>query len=162
MFLLIKWQDPYKEGPCSWPLYAQQAHDKLINYSFPLWYSIKVHSSSQFPFLRDTVFVVQLWSCVWVFVTAWTAACQASLSLIISRVHSNSCPLSWWYHPTISFSVTFFFHLQSFPALEFFPWVGSSLQVAKLLKEVLLVRKTGPTVERTVPLPSNAPTKLNK
>ena len=49
MFLLIREQDPYKEGPCSWPLYAQQAHDKLINYSFSVWYSIKVHSSSQFP-----------------------------------------------------------------------------------------------------------------
>ena len=56
MFLLIKWQDSYKEGPCSWPLYAQQAHDKLINYSFPLWYSIKVHSSPQFPFFEGYSF----------------------------------------------------------------------------------------------------------
>ena len=32
-------------------------------------------------------------------------------------VHSNSCPLSLWCHPTISSSVIpFFFHLQSFPA----------------------------------------------
>ena len=32
-------------------------------------------------------------------------------------VYSNSCPLSWWCHPTISFSVfPFFSHLQSFPA----------------------------------------------
>ena len=31
------------------------------------------------------------------------------------RVYSNSCPLSWWWHPTISFSVVpFSFHLQSF------------------------------------------------
>ena len=30
---------------------------------------------------------------------------------------SNSCPLSWWYHPTISSSViTFSSYLQSFPA----------------------------------------------
>ena len=35
---------------------------------------------------------------------------------------SNSCPLRWWCHPTISSSVTpFISHLQSFPALEFFP-----------------------------------------
>ena len=28
----------------------------------------------------------------------------------------NSCPLSWWYHPTISWSVVpFSYHLQSFP-----------------------------------------------
>ena len=34
---------------------------------------------------------------------------------------SNSCPLSWWCHPTISFSVVPFIScLQSFPALESF------------------------------------------
>ena len=34
-----------------------------------------------------------------------------------TRVYSNSCPLSWWCHPTISFSVVpFSFCLQSFPA----------------------------------------------
>ena len=33
------------------------------------------------------------------------------------RVDTNSCPLSWWCHPTISSSVIpFSFHLQSFPA----------------------------------------------
>ena len=33
------------------------------------------------------------------------------------RVHSNSCPLSWWCHSTISSSVvSFSSHLQSFPA----------------------------------------------
>ena len=32
-------------------------------------------------------------------------------------VYSNSCPLSWWYHPTISSSVvSFSSRLQSFPA----------------------------------------------
>ena len=32
-------------------------------------------------------------------------------------VYPNSCPLSWWCHPTISSSVVHFFsHLQSFPA----------------------------------------------
>ena len=36
-------------------------------------------------------------------------------------VCSNSCPLSWWYHPTISSSVVPFFCTQSFPALESFP-----------------------------------------
>ena len=38
------------------------------------------------------------------------------------RVHSNSCPLSWWWHPTISSSViSFSSHLQSFPGLGSFP-----------------------------------------
>ena len=38
-----------------------------------------------------------------------------------SGVYSNSCPLSWWCHPTISSSVIpFFFHLQSSPASQSF------------------------------------------
>ena len=37
-------------------------------------------------------------------------------------VYSNSRPLSWWCHPTISSSVvSFSFHLQSFPASGSFP-----------------------------------------
>jgi len=37
------------------------------------------------------------------------------------RDYSNSCPLSWWYHPTISSSVIPFSScLQSFPASESF------------------------------------------
>ena len=34
-------------------------------------------------------------------------------------VHTNSCPLSWWCHPTISSSVTPFSCPQSFPAWVF-------------------------------------------
>ena len=65
--------------------------------------------------------LVQLLSYIWLFVTPWTAAWQASLSLS-PRVCSNSCPLSWWCHPTISSSVTPFSScLQSFPASESFP-----------------------------------------
>ena len=38
-----------------------------------------------------------------------------------SGVYSNSCPFSWWCHPTISSSVVpFSSHLQSFPALGSF------------------------------------------
>ena len=38
------------------------------------------------------------------------------------RDYSNSCPLSWWYHPTISSSVIPFSSCpQSFPASESFP-----------------------------------------
>ena len=45
--------------------------------------------------------------------TPWTAALQASL---LPEVYSNSCPLSWWCHPAISFSVTSFSsYSQSFP-----------------------------------------------
>ena len=60
---------------------------------------------------------VQSLSHVWVFVTPWTAARQASLSITNSGVYSNSCPSSWWCHPTMSSSVVpFSSHLQSFPA----------------------------------------------
>ena len=37
------------------------------------------------------------------------------------RARSNSCSSSWWCHPTISFSVIPFSHLQSFPASGSFP-----------------------------------------
>ena len=38
------------------------------------------------------------------------------------RAYPNSCPLSWWWHPTISSSViTFSSCLQSFPASGSFP-----------------------------------------
>ena len=56
------------------------------------------------------------------FVTSWTAAHQASLSITNSLIYSNLCPLSQWCHPTISSSaVTFSSCLQSFPASGSFP-----------------------------------------
>ena len=67
-------------------------------------------------------FVVQLLSRIWLFSTPWTAACQTSLSFTISGSLSNSCPLSWWCHPTISSSVVPFSScLQFFPASGSFP-----------------------------------------
>ena len=72
-----------------------------------------------------------------VFVTPWTAAHQASLSITNSRSYSNSCPLSQWCHPTISSSVvTFSSLLQSFPASgsfqmsQFFSSGGQSIEVS--------------------------------
>ena len=60
------------------------------------------------------VIFAQVLSCVWLFTTPWTAACQASRPSLSSWVCSNSCPLSQWCHPTISSSVTpFFYCLQS-------------------------------------------------
>ena len=59
---------------------------------------------------------VQSLSRVRLFVTPWTVASQASLSI------PNSCPLSRWCHPTISSSVVpFSSRLQSFPVSESFP-----------------------------------------
>ena len=51
------------------------------------------------------------------------------------RVYSNSCPLSWWCHPTTSSSVVPFtpaFNLSQHQGL--FKWVSSSHQVAKVLE----------------------------
>ena len=49
-------------------------------------------------------------------------------------VCSNSCPLSWWCHPTISSSVVpFSSHLQS-QHQGLFQWVSSSHQLTKILE----------------------------
>ena len=67
---------------------------------------------SSYPF-----YSVQLLSHVRLFETSWSAACQASYPSSTPRVYSNSCPLSWGCHPTISPSVIPFSScLQSFPA----------------------------------------------
>ena len=49
------------------------------------------------------------------------------------RVHPNSCPSSWWYHPTISSSVVPFSSCpqpllasESFPKSQLFTWGGQS------------------------------------
>ena len=49
--------------------------------------------------------------------------------------HSNSRPLRQWCHPAISSSVVAFSSCpQSLPASEFFQWVNSSHEVAKVLE----------------------------
>ena len=51
------------------------------------------------------------------------------------EAYSNSCPVSLWWHPTISSSVVPFSScLQSFPGLGTFQWVSSLHQVAKVLE----------------------------
>ena len=52
----------------------------------------------------------------------------------ILRACSNSCPLSQWCHPTISYSVALFFCLQSFPATGPFQVSSCLHQAAKLLE----------------------------
>ena len=66
---------------------------------------------------------VQSLSRVWLFVTPWTAACQASLSITNSwRLPKLMSIESRWCHPTISSSVvSFSSHLQSFPTSGSFP-----------------------------------------
>ena len=65
---------------------------------------------------------VKLLSYVRLFVTPWTAACQASLSITTPGAYSNSRPLCQWRHLTISSYVNpFSSRLQSFPASGSFP-----------------------------------------
>ena len=82
---------------------------------------------------------VQSLSRVRLFATPWITACQASLSITISQVHSDSCPSSPWCHPAISSSVVPFSSCpQSLPASESFPmsqlftWGGQSTGASAL------------------------------
>ena len=68
---------------------------------------------------------------------SWTAHTRLPCLSPIPRGYSNSCPLSWWCHPTISsFVVPFSSRLQSFPASgsfqmsQFFVSGGQSIKVS--------------------------------
>ena len=76
------------------------------------WLGSQCFSSVQFSSL----------SCVWLFVTPWTAACQASLSITNSRSLLKFISIDRWCHPAISSSVIPFSSCpQSFPASRSFP-----------------------------------------
>ena len=86
-------------------------------------------------FREAVIHFVQSFSRVQLFVTAWTTARQASLSIINSGVYPNSRPWSWWCHPTISSSVIpFSLCLNLSQNQGLFQWVSSSHQVAKGLE----------------------------
>ena len=85
-----------------WPKYWSFSFGSVLSMNIQGW----------FPFSS-----VQSLSCVRLFVTPWTAAHQASLSITNSGVCSDSSPLSWWCHITIASSVVPFSScLQTFPA----------------------------------------------
>ena len=123
--LLSEWQrKPKSEGCVGWESNPGQLLGRQL--CSPLY-----HQS------LNLICSVQSLSRVWLFVTPWTAAHQASLSITKPRVYSNSCPLSWWCHPTISFSVvSFSSYLQPFPASgsfqmsQFFARGGQSIGVS--------------------------------
>ena len=63
---------------------------------------------------------------------------------------AQTCPSSWWCHPTISSSVIpFSFCLQSFPASGSFKWVSSLHHMAKVL-EIQLQHQSFQWIFRTV------------
>ena len=93
----------------------------LLFGSFTKNYLINTRYARYLPDCGNTSSVQSL-SCVQLFVTPWTAAYQASLSITTSRACSNSCPSNWWCHPTISSSgFPFSSCLQSCPASGSFP-----------------------------------------
>ena len=93
-----------------------------------LYLKMHINTYSYTQILQKSKYIVQFsLSCVQLFATPWTTACQASLSAPMPRVHPNPCPLSQWCHQTISFSVVPFSScLQSFPA-------SGSFQMSQLL-----------------------------
>ena len=65
---------------------------------------------------------VQLLSCVWLLWPHGLQHARIPCSSPTPWACSNSCPLSWWCHPTtLSFVVPFSFYLQSFPSSGYFP-----------------------------------------
>ena len=60
--------------------------------------------------------------CIWLFATHGLQHARLSCLSPSPGVYPNSCPSSWWCHPTISSSVIpISSHLQSFPASGSFP-----------------------------------------
>ena len=132
-FLKEKSQSPPKLSPAT----SFQCWRPCINgtkwlffFSYP--YLPEIQGIYFFKSLSSYFVVVQLLSCVQLFVTPWTAAGQAPLSSTISWsllkfMSSESVMLS-----NISPSAApFFFCLKSFPASGTLPSVASSHQVAK-------------------------------
>ena len=88
-------------------------------------------------YLISNAVVVQSLSHVQIFVTLWTTATRIFFPSLSPWVRSNSCPLSQWYHPTISSSLApfstcpqFFLASGSFPMNWLFPSGGQSIGVS--------------------------------
>ena len=82
---------------------------------------------------------VQSLSCVQLFATPWSAACQASLSITNSKSSLKLMSISWWCHPAISSSAVPFSSCtqylpasESFPMSQLFAWGGQSIGVSAL------------------------------
>ena len=101
--------------------------NKLLNCITPgQWKQLQKWTESWYFFLSPPSIQfssVQSPSCVWLFANQWTTACSDTRPPCpspASRVCSNSCPLSWRCHPTISSSVIPFSSCpQSFLTLVF-------------------------------------------
>ena len=94
------------------------SHSKLNIWTF----YVQACSQKMCSFLKFQFSSVQSLSNVLFFATSWTTASQGTGPSSTPRACSNSCPLSWWGHPTISSSVVPFSScIQSFAASGSFP-----------------------------------------
>ena len=61
-------------------------------------------------FMQYQFSAIQSLICVWLFVTPWTQHARPPCPSPTPRVYPNSCPLSWWCHLTISYSISVTVH----------------------------------------------------
>ena len=83
--------------------------------------------------------LVQLLSRVWLFATHESQHARPPCPSPTPRVYPNSCPLSQWCHPAMSFSVIPFTSCpqslptwESFPMSQLFAWGGQNIGVSAL------------------------------
>ena len=89
----------------------------FLQWTFTLHFLFFLSFFSPFlPFFLFCFIAVQLLCRIWFFVIPWTANTRLPCPSPSPRVCSNSCPLIWWCHPTISSSVIpFFSSIRVFP-----------------------------------------------
>ena len=83
-------------------------------------------------YMETCISSVQLLSRVQLFATPQSANARPPCPSPTPGVYPNSCPLSWWYHPTMSSPSPPAFNLSQHHGL--FQWVSSSYQVDKGLE----------------------------
>ena len=124
-----------------------EIHSSILVWRIPMdrgaWWAT-VHRVAKTTELLSTIYKnktiissVQLLNCVWLFATHGLQHTRLPCPSLSPGVCSNSCPLSWWCHPTISSSVTLFSSCSqsfpasgSFPMSHFFPSGGQNIGVS--------------------------------
>ena len=134
------WENPVNRGACWATIHGVS---KSLTWLSD-WAYIHTHFTKYYQGYRvrlcwlQSQFVVQVFSPSVIFDSLWPLELQRTRLPCPSpspRAYSNSCPLSQWCHPTISFSVIPFSScLQPFPTPGSFLMSRLSHQVAKVLE----------------------------
>ena len=82
------------------------------------WPWIKAQNSEGREWAIFTLVLVQSLSCVWLFVTPWNVAHRLPCPSLSPWVCSNACALSWYCHPTISYSRPLLLLPSVFPSIR--------------------------------------------